>query len=63
MLYTLFGSCALCGVEPWAYACDVLEKVSGTIFTQNRLPDALPERWGADHPEAHVAGAPPIRTP
>ena len=44
MLYTLFGSCALCGVEPWAYACDVLEKVSGTIFTQNRLPDVLPDR-------------------
>jgi len=63
ILYTLFGSCALCGVEPWAYARDVLEKVSGTTFPQSRLPELLPDRWGTDHPEARIAAAPPIRAP
>lgn len=50
--YSLLGSCALLGVNPWAYLKDVFEKLSrgwpkGMIF------DLLPADWAEDHPE-HV---------
>lgn len=44
ILYSLFGSCALCGVEPYEYLRDVIEKLSGN-FPMRRIGELVPDEW------------------
>jgi transposase len=44
ILYSLFGSCALCGVEPFEYLRDVIEKLSGN-FPMRRVGELVPNEW------------------
>jgi transposase len=44
VIFTVFGTCRLHGVDPWAYTRDVLEKlVSG--WRQNHIDELLPPLW------------------
>jgi transposase len=50
-LYAVISTAVLCGVEPWAYVRDLLEKIiSG--FPQRRIDDLLPTRGDCSMPEA-----------
>lgn len=51
-IYTIIGSCALNGVDPWAYLRDVLAKLSG-MWPQNRLDELLPDVWKPEQPRDH----------
>lgn len=48
--YSLLGSCALAGVDPWAHLKDVFEKLSRG-WPKGRIFDLLPADWAEDHPE------------
>lgn len=56
-LYTIIGTCALCGVEPWAYLADVLEKLASG-WPNGRLAELLPPNWKAAR-AAESGPAPP----
>ena len=53
VMYTILGSCALAGVDPWAYTRDVLEKLAGG-WKASRLEELLPAAWLKQHPQAAV---------
>jgi transposase len=55
VLYSIFGSCALCGVEPVAYLRDVIEKLSGS-FPMRRLRELLPDVWESSLSATEPAG-------
>ncbi len=42
-IYTLIETCRLNGVEPFAYLCDVLEKLPA--WPHKRLSELLPFNW------------------
>jgi transposase len=44
--YTVLGSCHMQGVNPLAWATDVIAKLQDG-FPRSRLDELLPERWGA----------------
>jgi transposase len=48
VLYTVVGTCALNGVEPWAYLRDVLAKLSSG-WKASRIDELLPSAWAANH--------------
>ena len=52
-IYTVLGTCAMSGVEPWAYLRDVLVKLQAG-WPQSRLDELLPPNWKLAHPEAAV---------
>ncbi len=54
--YSLLGSCALAGVDPWAYLKDVFEKQAGG-WPQGKVFDLLPAEWAEDHPEHRLSRA------
>lgn len=53
IMYTILGSCALAGADPWAYTKDVLTKLAGG-WKATRLEELLPANWLRLHPEAAV---------
>lgn len=48
--YSMLGSCALVGVNPWAYLKDVFEKLARS-WPKGKIFDLLPVDWAEDHPE------------
>jgi transposase len=44
VMYTVIGTCKLCGVDPLAYLRDVFEKLSQG-WPNKRLAELLPHRW------------------
>lgn len=49
--YTVLGTCALHGIDPWAYLRDVLEKIAAG-WPQREIDRLLPDAWADEHPEA-----------
>ena len=47
IIYTVFGTCRLHDVDPWAYTRDVLEKLAGG-WKQSRIDELLPPAWAAE---------------
>lgn len=43
LLYSLIGSCKLQGIEPYAYLCDIIARISE--HKANQLHELLPHRW------------------
>lgn len=60
--YSLLGSCALAGVDPWAYLKDVFEKLAGG-WPQGKVFDLLPAEWAEDHPEQRLPRLTPVTAP
>jgi len=48
--YTILGSCALVGINPWAYLRDVFEKLAAG-WPMKRIEELLPAVWAENHPE------------
>ena len=48
--YSVLGSCALVGADPWAYLRDVFTKISSG-WPQKRIEELLPVNWVQAHPE------------
>jgi transposase len=48
--YTILGSCALAGINPWAYLRDVFEKLAAG-WPMKRIEELLPAVWAENHPE------------
>jgi len=46
IIYTVFGTCRLHDVDPWAYVRDVLEKLARG-WKQGRIDELLPPAWAA----------------
>jgi transposase len=46
VIYTVFGTCRLHGIDPWPYTRDVLEKLAGG-WKQSRIEELLPRAWVA----------------
>ncbi len=61
ILYSVISTAVLFAVEPWAYVCDLLEKISSG-FLQRNIGELLPEVWRVHHPEARL-GPKPVATP
>ncbi|MGK4008282.1 IS66 family transposase [Sorangium sp. So ce1036] len=53
--YTLFGSCRMHGVNPLAWATDVLGKLQGG-WPRERLDELLPDAWARSSPAAPAVG-------
>jgi len=47
----VLGTCALHGIDPWAYLRDVLEKIAAG-WPQREIDRLLPDAWADEHPEA-----------
>ena len=45
-MYSLLRTCALQGVDTYAYLIDVLEKLAGD-WPASRIDELLPEQWAA----------------
>src|SRR5438034_10092038 len=55
IIYTIFGTCRLHNVDPWAYVRDVLEKLAEG-WKQSRIDELLPPAWAESHaPRAEPA--------
>jgi len=48
--YTILGSCALVGIDPWAYLRDVFAKLASG-WPMSRIEELLPSVWAENHPE------------
>lgn len=48
-IYSLLGSAALSGLQPWAYLRDVLQKLIDG-WPQRRIDELLPPAWALAHP-------------
>jgi len=59
--YSMLGSCALVGVNPWAYLKDVFEKLARG-WPKGKIFDLLPADWAEDHPE-HLLPKKDLPTP
>ena len=60
-LYSLLRTCALLGIDTYAYLVDLLRKLAGS-WPDRRIDEPLPESWAAarlDQP-AHPAEAAPV---
>ncbi|XXS79417.1 IS66 family transposase [Sorangium sp. So ce176] len=53
--YTLFGSCRMYGVNPLAWATDVIGKLQAG-WPRERLDELLPDAWARSLPAATAAG-------
>jgi transposase len=53
-LYSLLRTCALHGIDTYAYFVDLLRKLAAG-WSQLRIDELLPEAWAADHPEPSPA--------
>ncbi|WP_437776694.1 IS66 family transposase [Sorangium sp. So ce1097] len=53
--YTLFGSCRMHGVNPLAWATDVIGKLQAG-WPRERLDELLPDAWARSSPAAPAAG-------
>jgi transposase len=53
VIYTVFGTCRVNGIDPWAYMKDVLEKLAEG-WLQSRVAELLPPNWAKP-----TAAAPP----
>ncbi len=49
-MYTIFGTCSLNGVDPWAYLQDVIQKLTSG-WKMSRLPELLPPVWAQQQTE------------
>ena len=58
ILYSILGSCALAGVDPWAYLRDVLDKLAGN-WPHHRLDELLPAQWKTLYAKPVAAEPPP----
>jgi len=56
VIYTVFGTCRLHGIDPWGYVRDVFEKLAAG-WRQNRIAELLPPTWARLHAPAVVAQA------
>lgn len=52
ILYSLIRTCALQGVDTYAYLTDVLQKLAAG-WPASRIEDLLPENWVAAQPPSH----------
>ena len=43
IIYSIFSTCKNCGVNPYAYLCDVLNRIDDT--KQSQLASLLPDAW------------------
>ena len=50
---TILGSCALVGIDPYAYLKDVFEKLASG-WPQKRIDELLPVVWAENHPEQRI---------
>jgi transposase len=48
ILYSLVASCKLCGIDPFAYLRDVLERIS--THPASRIAELIPRNWKPAHP-------------
>jgi hypothetical protein len=48
IVYSLVASCKLCGIDPFAYLRDVLERI--TMHPASRIAELLPKNWKPAHP-------------
>lgn len=48
IIYSLVASCKLCGIDPFAYLRDVLERIS--THPASRIAELLPRNWKPSHP-------------
>jgi len=51
VIYTVFATCRLHGIDPWAYVRDVFEKLAGG-WRQSRIAELLPPNWARSHAPA-----------
>ncbi len=56
ILYSIIGTCALCGVDPSEYLRDVLGKLAGR-WPRSRLEELLPPNWAAARAAATAAAS------
>jgi hypothetical protein len=55
--YTVFGSCHMHGVDPWAWATDVIRKLQRG-WPMSRIDELVPNAWKKRRPEdAPISGA------
>lgn len=45
VIYSLVASCKLCGIDPFAYLCDVIDRVS--IHPAKEISQLVPANWKA----------------
>jgi len=48
--YTVFGSCHIHGVKPWAWATDVIRKLQRS-WPLSRLDELVPDVWAKEFPD------------
>jgi transposase len=48
IIYSLVASCKLCGIDPFAYLRDVLERIS--THPASRIAELIPRNWNPAHP-------------
>jgi len=48
IIYSLVASCKLCGIDPFAYLRDVLERIS--THPASRIAELLPRNWKPSRP-------------
>ncbi len=48
IIYSLVASCKLCGIDPFAYLRDVLERIS--THAASRIAELLPRNWKHSRP-------------
>lgn len=51
-IYTVFGTCKLCSVDPWTYTQDVIQKLSSG-WPARHLDELLPSAWAMKHIDTH----------
>ncbi len=51
--YTIMGSCALVGINPWAYMRDVFEKLASG-WPMKRIEELIPAVWSKNHPDHRI---------
>ena len=54
VLFSIFATCELLGINPAAYLADVLPRLARGITIATDLPDLMPAAWIERHPDARV---------
>ncbi|MBX3246521.1 MAG: IS66 family transposase [Myxococcales bacterium] len=54
VIFSIFATCEVLGVDPEAYLADVLPRLARGISLKADVPDLLPAAWLERHPEARV---------
>ena len=52
IMYTIVMTCKRHRVDPYAYLCDVLDRIKTT--SPDDLESLMPHRWIQSHPEAYL---------